>query len=208
MIRVRRPRKPRDFDKRCRQRGRAWLKNHPGYNRPEDYWSEFRPQLRAAFRGLCGFCAMKVMSAQVDHFIPISVLKKTGRDELAYEWSNFRYVVAELNQRKYNRTVLDPYEVKDDWFKILLPSLQLVLTENVPEQKRLLAKNTLQWMGLDHGEDVIEYRKTWYQLYYEGKLTLEGLREVAPLIAAAVDGYLAAGKAIPSLSLPRSPQLS
>jgi hypothetical protein len=30
------------------------------YTRPKDYWSEFEPDLRQAFNGLYGYCAMIV----------------------------------------------------------------------------------------------------------------------------------------------------
>jgi hypothetical protein len=194
MIRVPRPREPDTFDERCRQRGRRWLKAHPGYARPRDYWSEFEPDLRAAFCGLCGYCAMKVMKAQVDHFISVDVLKVTGEDELAYEWSNFRYGEAVLNQRKSNHRVLDPYTVRNDWFMILLPSLQLVLTSQVPKNKRGLADFTLVQLGLRDSEVVVRYREMWFRYYRERKLTLAGLKEIAPLIATAVETDLAAGK--------------
>lgn len=194
MIRVPKPKEPDDFDDRCRTRGRRWLKEHPGYERPRDYWSEFEPDLRKAFSGLCGYCAMKVMKAQTDHFIPVDVLKLTGEDELAYEWSNFRYGEGVVNQRKSNHKVLDPFEVKNEWFKILLPSLQLVLTPQVPKSRRKLAEFTLIQLGLRDGEVVVRYRAEWFRLYRERKLTLDGLREIAPLIATAVEQDFAIGK--------------
>ena len=122
---------PVQWDARCRQRGRRWLGSHPGYDRPYDYWTEFEPDLRAAFRRMCGYCAMAVMKAEMDHFRPVAVLKREGRHELAYEWDNFRYGLRVLNRRKSDCLVLDPFAVRDDWFEVLLPSLQLVLTERV-----------------------------------------------------------------------------
>lgn len=193
MIRVSKPKEPDTFDERCRKRGRQWLKDNPGYQRPRDYWSEFEPELRAAFSGLCGYCAMKVMKAQVDHFISVGVLKTTGRDKDAYEWTNFRYGEAVLNQRKSTHAVLDPFKVKNAWFKILLPSLQLVLTPQVPQCRRKLAEFTLIRLGLRDSEVVVRYRAEWFKLYRERKLTLEGLREIAPLIAEAVERDLAHG---------------
>jgi hypothetical protein len=194
MIRVARPREPEAFDDRCRKRGRQWLKEHPGYKRPRDYWSEFEPQLRSAFNGLCGYCAMMIMKGQIDHFVPVDVLKERGEDELAYEWSNFRYGEGVLNQRKSSHVVLDPYRVKNEWFQILLPSLQLVLTREVPRYRRKLAEFTLQQLGLQDSEVVVRYRAKWFSLYREGELSLEGLKQVAPLIANAVEQDLAQGK--------------
>lgn len=184
---------PATFDTRCRKRGKAWLARHPKYDRPEDYWSEFEPDLRAAFKGLCAYCAMRLLRGQVDHFVPVAILKAEGRHELAYEWSNFRYGDGTLNGRKWKHRILDPFQVKDDWFEILLPSLQLVLTDRVPAKKRGLAEFTIQQLGLRDDEVVVRYRREWFALYQRGDLTLEGLREVAPLIARAVEQDLVKG---------------
>jgi hypothetical protein len=195
MIRVRPRPEPVNFVSRCRERGRLWLEKHAGYEgHPYDYWSAFEPELRETFNGLCGYCAMRVMKGQVDHFIPVAILKAQGKDHLAYEWSNFRYGEGVVNQRKSNHRVLDPFKVKDDWFEILLPSLQLVLTEKVPKAQRMLAELTIEKLGLRDSEVVVRYRRMWFQLYQERKLTIEGLKEVAPGIARAVDRDLAAGK--------------
>ncbi len=184
---------PANFDARCRKRGRAWLKANPKYRRPRDYWSEFEPELRETFSNLCGYCVMLVIRGQVDHFVPVAILKKCKKDRKAYEWSNFRYGEGVINQRKSNHLVLDPFRVKDDWFEILLPSLQLVLTTAVPARQRKLAEFTIQCLGLRNSEVVIRYRKGFFDLYREGNLTIKGLEEVAPLIATAVRKDLARG---------------
>jgi hypothetical protein len=179
---------PPRFDERCRKRGRKWLKDNPGYDgRPRDYWSEFEPELREAFQRLCAYCAMRVFKGNVDHFTSVSVLKKRKEDHRAYEWDNFRYGEAVLNQRKGNCIVLDPFEVREDWFRLLLPSMQLVLTDRVPRRMRKRAELTLRRLGLDHSEVVVRYRQEWFEMFRERKLTLEGLREVAPQIARAVE---------------------
>ena len=185
---------PNDWDERCRKRGRTWLKEHPGYDRPNDYWTEFEPDLCKAFNHMCAYCAMTVMKADMDHFIPVAHLKKKGKDELAYEWSNFRYAEGVLNQRKHDCLILDPFEVKDDWFEIILPSLQLVQTDRVPKGKRKKAEFTLIRLGLRDDEVVIRYRLKWFELYCHRKLNLDGLRNVAPQIARAVERDLGKGK--------------
>lgn len=181
---------PDSFEVRCRQRGRKWLAEHPAYDRPYDYWSDFEPDLRKAFQGLCAYCAMFVMKAQTDHFIPVTLLKKKRKDLLAYEWTNFRYGEGILNQRKSKHLILDPFAVRDDWFEIQLPSLQLLLTDKVPASKQKLAELTMQKLGLQDDEVVIRYRREWFELYQQRKLTLEGLKDLAPLIARAVDADL------------------
>jgi len=46
MMRFTPQKEPDDWDERCRKRGRKWLKQHPDYDRPNDYWTEFEPDLR------------------------------------------------------------------------------------------------------------------------------------------------------------------
>jgi hypothetical protein len=120
----------------------------------------------------------------VDHYLSFR-----SRPDLAYEWGNYRYASGPLNASKQNAdaTVLDPYEVRDGWFEILLPSLQMRVTDVVPAALRAKAEFTLQRLKLRDGERIIRWRQSWYRMYREGKLTLDGLREVAPLIAAAVE---------------------
>ena len=85
MRRVKPVKEPATFDARCRQRGRKWLKANAKYGRPKDYWSEFEPELRLAFGALCGYCAMVTMKSQVDHFVPVAILKVRKQHEQAYE---------------------------------------------------------------------------------------------------------------------------
>jgi hypothetical protein len=186
---------PASFEADCRTRGRKWLAKNPAYeNRPKDYWSKFEPELRSAFREMCGWCAMHIMRGQVDHFVPCATLKKTGRDALAYEWSNFRYIDGWINQKKLHADVLDPFVVQDGWFEITLPSLQLLPTEKIPIEYRELAKYTLTRLGLRDHEVVVRFREGWFSLYRNGELTLDGLRKMAPLIAMAVERDLNKGK--------------
>ena len=193
MKRVKPVAEPATFDTRCRKRGRKWLRANPNYRRPKDYWSEFEPQLRTAFSDLCGYCAMVTMKSQVDHFIPVAILKVRNQHQQAYEWSNFRYGEGVLNQRKSKHLVLDPFKVKDNWFQIQLPSLQLVLTTAVPKTRQKLAEFTIERLGLRDSEVVIRYRQKWFEMYRTRKLTIEGLKDVAPLIAVAVERDLAKG---------------
>ena len=82
----------------------------------------------------------------------------------------------------------------EGWFEIELPSLQLKLTDAVPPEYRRRADYTLRNLPIRDDERLIRQRRAWYELYEQGKLTLDGLREKAPLIAAAVEKHTA-GKA-------------
>ena len=115
--------------------------------------------------------------------------------ELTYEWLNYRYAAAWINSAKKTGEVLDPYEVGEDWFEVLLPSLQLVATDKVPPERRALVERTLKHLPIAHDERVLKQRRCWYKLYSERKLSLAGLREVAPLVAAAEEKRLIAATA-------------
>lgn len=120
----------------------------------------------------------------IDHFLGIKNHRK-----LAYEWSNYRFASATMNSRKraQDDRVLDPEEVRAGWFEILLPSLQMRMTESVPARLRSKAAHTLDRLGLADGERVIRWRRGWYEMYQLDRLSIDGLREVAPLIADAVE---------------------
>ena len=155
MISVTLANEPETFHERCRQRGNDWLAENADSERPEDFWTEFRPDLHDAFGGLCAYCAMGIMNGQVDHFRPWAVLKAEGNEKLAYEWSNFRYAEGLLNQKKWKHVILDPFDVQNEWFEIQLPDLQLLMTDRIPERLRDLAEFTLMKLGLRDSEVVL-----------------------------------------------------
>lgn len=193
MIHVGNVAEPATFHDEVRKPGKAWLKGHPGALRPAPYWDAFLQPLETGFAGLCGYAAMlDPTGGTVDHY-----LSYRSRPDLAYEWDNYRFASAALNSSKKNAddSVLDPYEVGDGWFEILLPSLQLQVTDRVPKRLRKKAEYTLKRLRLRDGERVIRWRRTWYEMYESGKLSLSGLREVAPLIADAVECRNAAASA-------------
>lgn len=180
---------PTDFKLKCQDKGTKWLLENPkaarkGDKRPKDFWSAFKPQLSDAFGELCAYSAMYEPVGTVDHFVPVD-----ADESLAYDWANYRFASGWINSSKQKCVeILDPLRVQDGWFEVLLPSLQLVLVpENVPEPLRELAEYTLNRLHLRDDERVLRQRRSWNKLYQDGKLTLEGLRQMAPLIAAAVD---------------------
>lgn len=121
----------------------------------------------------------------IDHFV--SFHEDRSR---AYDWTNYRFASGWINASKQDlasTAILDPHEVGDDWFEILLPSLQLVVTDACPENQRAHAHRMLTRLHLGHDERVLKQRRGWLRMFEEGKLTLAGLAELAPLIARAVE---------------------
>jgi hypothetical protein len=95
-----------------------------------------------------------------------------------------------INSSKRNATgILDPFEVEDDWFEIILPSLQLIMTDRIPPEFRKRAEDTIERLHLRDDERVIRQRRSWMKMYEQGKLRLDVLREFAPLIARAIEKH-------------------
>lgn len=152
--------------------------------RPKDLWSPFKTQLANAFRNLCAYSAMFEPVGTVDHFVSCDEDRS-----LAYDWSNYRYCSAWINSSKKDlksTQILDPCAVQDGWFRILLPSLQLEITDAIPAAIRPTAEFVLNRLHLRDDERVLRQRREWYRMYQDAELTLEGLAKKAPLIAAAV----------------------
>lgn len=185
MIPVTRPKEPGEFDSSVRLPGKKWLRANPKAKRPRPYWDTALPKLRKAFGERCGYAAMlDPTGGTVDHYISYN-----SDSSLAYEWSNYRFASAIMNSSKKTAddSILDPYQVKKGWFKIILPSLQMIVTDKVPSPMRAKAEYTLERLKLRDGERIIRWRRAWYKMYQEKKLTLKGLRQIAPLIADAIE---------------------
>lgn len=195
MKRFDRTQEPADFDRQVRKPGLQWLKNHMEWRRPKEYWSQCRDQLADAFGDLCAYSCMYTPTGTVDHFISCAGCRDNQQTHLIYEWTNYRYAAGWINSAKNAlNLVLDPFEVQDDWFEIILPSLQLRLVEDrIPANQLALARQTVLRLHLEHDERVIRQRRAWYELYESGDLTLDGLRLKAPLIAKAVEKQQANG---------------
>lgn len=201
MIPVRRVRKPAGFDAKVKQPGDAWLAANPDAPRPPAHWVGYVGVLATGFQERCGYGAMYLAAeGTVDHFLSVR-----NHRHLSYEWRNDRYVAPSINASKQNLddSVLDPHEVGEGWFEILLPSLQLRVTDRVPPPLRAKAEFTLHRLKLRDGEKVIRQRRAWYAEYLAGRLTLAGLQQMAPLIADAVQR--AGGAAMPAVPSRRRP---
>ena len=175
---------PPDFDRRCAEPGRNWLAANPDARRPHDYWSVFKPQLADAFANLCAYSAMYEPVGTVDHFVSWNEDRSK-----AYEWTNYRFAAGWINSSKSkvpSHRILDPFEVEEGYFEILLPSLQMVVASGVPRSMRDRCEFVLNRLHLRDDERVMRQRREWYRMYQDGELDLEGLEKKAPLIAAAI----------------------
>ena len=187
MIRCEKVPEPGGFDLGVRRPGHAWLAEHPTASRPRPLWRPYLAYLAEGFGHRCGYTAMHIEDGTVDHYRSCA-----NYPDLIYEWSNYRFASQRINAVKQSADdrVLDPFEVGDDWFEILLPSLLMVPTERVPIEVRARAAFTLQRLGLRDGAQVIRRRESWYKAFQRGRISLAGLRSFAPLIGRAVDKRL------------------
>jgi hypothetical protein len=184
VIRTERAPEPPEFDAAVRRPGRRWLDEHPASRSFPPHWRKVSAELEAAFHGRCAYTAMALMGpGTVDHFVSLD-----EDPTLAYEWHNFRHAAGWINSKKSalrSEQILDPCEIGDDWFELLLPGCELIVTERCPEALRGRARFMLRRLGLDHGRDVVRCRKQWLALHEKG-LPLSDLDAVAPLVARAV----------------------
>jgi hypothetical protein len=182
---------PKSFDAKARRPGNTWLEKHPGELPKGDttLWRLYLEDLKDAFRGLCGYGAMWEPSGTVDHHLS----QKNHRDQI-FEWTNYRYIAGWVNQSKkpvHDGKLLDPFDVQAGWFRVQLPSCQMVADYSViPPAFHARVQETLRVLHLDTRENLVELRREWYRMYEEGELTLEGLRKKAPLVAEAVAASL------------------
>ncbi|WP_437767795.1 hypothetical protein WMF27_17135 [Sorangium sp. So ce281] len=91
-------------------------------------WRECLDDLRDSYRSICAYLCVLVPrgtgARSVDHVAP-----KSKRRELAYEWSNYRFVCSLMNARKRDfDDVLDPMEIPDGWFVLEMSFLQVLAT--------------------------------------------------------------------------------
>lgn len=135
---------------------------------------------------------MYIADGEVDHFISWNECRQE-HPHLAYEWTNYRYASPRINSRKRQaRALLDPFEVQHGWFRVELPSLQLVCTEQIPAKHRARAERTLEALDLIRGTRVRRLREGWLRRYRKNQLSLHGLLDFAPLVGEAVSALLEA----------------
>jgi hypothetical protein len=176
--------RPADFRETVEVPGNEWLASHPAPAKVPARWQRYSDHLQDGFSSRCGYAAMWIPLGTVDHYRSVR-----NHRQLAYSWENYRFVCPSLNSSKktLDDAVLDPYEIGPNWFEIILPSLQLRVTENVPADKRARAEFTIEKLGLRDRESIIRWRKSWYDMYLQGNVTLAGLKMMAPLLADAIE---------------------
>lgn len=175
---------PRNFNANVRTPGLAFLASYPNPTK-EDYkrrgskiWRRALDDLYTTYGKVCAYSAEWVTKKDrsVDHFVSRKVNKM-----LAFEWTNFRLASKLLNEYKGSFAVIDPFEVKENWFTIDFdlnlvlphPDLDNPLVTQIEETIRILKLN----------EIILQTKRTnWIDAYYRGRTGLNGLRKRAPFL--------------------------
>lgn len=194
MIPVPRPNEPATFNLRCRQPGNRWLAANPASRKFPGYWRQFQPDVEDGFSRRCGWWAVRITDGPVEHY-----LSRENHRNLAYEWTNYRYSSGSVNSSKgkLDDAVLDPFEVQAGWFEVILPSMQLIATAQVPAHLRAKAAFTIEKLKLDNGPKIRKTRRGYYEDFKANRLTYEGLLDYAPLVAEAVQRWQQTGRPLP-----------
>lgn len=88
-----------------------------------------------------------------------------------------------MNSRKHTfQDVIDPFEVKQDWFILDFPSLQIKQNPNLDTSIKDRVISTINRLKLND-EYCISSRFTWLMPYCEGDFTFNFLKNKAPFIA-------------------------
>lgn len=198
MIKVHPRRAPNGFPANVRNPGRAWLKAnaHKNYKRPRDYWNEWEPcktELARCFGYRCGYTACWIPDGEVEHFVSWDACKKAGKRHLAYEWSNYRWILPRLNKHKGTQDFLDPFDVEDDWFEVDIFTLHLRMTSKVPKHMIDKAKRTMKKLGLERDPRILGTREEALARYRGGSPVAE-VERFAPLVGRALRRLLEAEK--------------
>lgn len=119
----------------------------------KNFWNRASNELRASYSGICAYTAIYLPDqGSVDHFLP-----KTMHPDLAYEWSNYRLASGRVNSTKGNQlSILDPFEVEDDWFFMNIPACLLRPNPSLPKPARTRIAGTINSLRLNDENYVQE----------------------------------------------------
>jgi len=177
---------PEDFDERVRIPGNRFLAEVPTPTtkqwKGKEYWRGVLPDMRKAYRRICSYCAHWIPRStgndSVDHFAP-----KAREPNLAYEWSNFRYVAARFNSRKGTREILDPFTLLSGWFIIDFRSLFVKPNPDLLPNQKDAVQITIDYLKLNDDDDLVVEREAWVRDYRNREISLSHLQKRAPFIA-------------------------
>ncbi len=190
MIPIRPQPAPTDFDDRVRNPGQRFLAEIPIPTvrqwEGREYWRRVLPDMSIAYESICAYCAHWIPHStgnhSIDHFIP-----KSQDPQLAYEWSNFRYVAARFNSRKGTKEILDPFALPSDWFIIDFSSMFVKPGHDLSPHDKETVQRTITILKLNEDDDLVTEREAWVNEFRSGGISFSYLQKKAPFIAQELD---------------------
>ena len=189
MIFVREQDEPRRFNRKVRIPGRHFLVETPSPTKQQwkagSYWREILTEMNDAYAGICAYTCHRIVYdtgfATVDHFVV-----KTIEPELAYEWSNYRFVCGRMNGRKgVHQDILDPFLLATNVFVLDFPSLQVLPSSEYGSRLVGQAETTINRLGLND-ELSVKARMVYVRAYCDSHITIEFLQSNAPFICQEI----------------------
>ena len=187
MIRVQRMPEYASFNDDVRKKGANFLRRYPNPSasqfRRHNYWKEALVELHSAYKGMCAYTTRQlVTTGSVDHFKPKSMFPS-----LAYEWSNYRLARQSINSRKGNSIdVADPFDIKNGWFVLDLPSCLIKPGRNLPKEIRDLVFSTIKVLRLNDDEKLVEERNGLLVHLADKEITMSFLDSHYPFLSSEI----------------------
>ena len=187
MIRIKRKGEPSDFDAKVRRPGLSYLKGLAAGKRPNwsrhGYWRKAKEDMINAYEGICAYACCEISpssSAEIDHLHP----KSRYRQE-AYEWDNLRLCSSNINKKKRDHDVLDPFDVRDRTFGIVLATGRMVKLKKYDPAYEALCDKTVKVLGLNEHE-YTRMRTDILDDYLRGEITMSNLQKRNPFVYSEV----------------------
>lgn len=150
----------------------------------KNFWGKAARELHAAYSGVCAYTSMYLTEqGSVDHFLP-----KASYPHLAYEWDNYRLASGRVNSSKGNlESILDPFEVQDDWFFMDIPACLLRPNPALAKELRSQISGTINSLRLNQDDNYVQERCNILIEYALGDVSQAFLRRRYPFIAKEID---------------------
>ena len=144
------------------------------------YWTDALDDLMAAYDEICAYSCFRIHrvtgARSADHFAP-----KSRNWRHVYEWSNYRLCCSRMNARKSDfGHVLDPFQIKRNWFQLDLLGFQVLPAPRLPEAARAAVQDTIDRLDLN---DFRIDREEDAERYWDRGYSLEVLKEESPFVA-------------------------
>lgn len=139
--------------------------------------------MRSAYQSICAYVCVYVElvvgNATVEHFVP-----KAQRIDLAYEWSNYRFICGTMNGRKSDFTdVLDPFTLADSPFELNFGDFRISVRSDIDLHIATLAESTITRLKLN-GTACRKLRENHYNEYLVGEISEVKFRRESPFVHA------------------------